>query len=244
MRISRVAVPALAIALMAGCSSSPDRAVTVGQASSSSSAAAQQTSAQPKPRGAGDELTSAQAKAGLLTVADLPTGWSAAANFPPSTNNSTVTPAVCQTVFDKMDATKAGAKATVKATASFTTGGALGQQLTMDIASFDADNQAAKIQAVATALTKCAHVTATDAKGAKVSMDMTGLSFPNLGDQTFALRVTAKSGALTIVVDLATVAIGHNFVTFTAAGLQPLPGADLEKIARAGITKVGRAAAS
>ena len=242
MRIPRVAVPALAIALLAGCSSSPERAVTVGQASSNPPT--QQTSAQPKPHGAGDELTAAQARAGLLSVTDLPTGWSAATNFPPSTNNSTVTPAVCQTVFDKLDPAKGATKAKVKATASFTTGGALGQQLTMDIASFDAENQAAKIQAVADALTKCAHVTVTDAKGAKAAMDMTGLSFPNLGDQTFAFRVTAKSGALTIVVDLATVAIGHNFVTFTTAGLQPLPGADLEKIARAGVTKVGRAAAS
>lgn len=57
---------------------------------------------------------------------------------------------------------------------------------------------------------------------------MTGLSFPNLGDQTLAFRATAKAEGIDVVLDVVFVAVGHNIVSFTAAGPQPISGADLK----------------
>ena len=54
-------VPLIAVGiLLAGCARTPERAATVG--TQSAAPAPQETSAAPKPKGAGDALTAAQAK--------------------------------------------------------------------------------------------------------------------------------------------------------------------------------------
>ena len=78
----------------------------------------------------------------------------------------------------------------------------------------------------------------------RMPMTMTGLSFPNLGDQTLAFRAKAKSEGIEVVIDAVFVAVGHNVVSFTAAGLSPMAGDDLETVARAGMKKVAAAAKS
>ena len=47
-----------------------------------------------------------------------------------------------------------------------------------------------------------------------------------------------------VVGDFVFVATGHNTVSFIAAGLEPMPVTELEKIARAGMTKLAVAAKS
>jgi hypothetical protein len=61
------------------------------------------------------------------------------------------------------------------------------------------------------------------------------------GPSTIALRVEVSSyssGDQTVVLDLVAVGVGHNVVTFMAAGLNPLPTPQLEQIARAGVAKM------
>ena len=47
-----------------------------------------------------------------------------------------------------------------------------------------------------------------------------------------------------VVIDFVFVATGHNTVSFTTAGFQPIPGTELEKIARSAMTKLAVAAKS
>jgi hypothetical protein len=76
----------------------------------------------------------------------------------------------------------------------------------MEVASFDEDGQAGNIQSVADALTKCSTITSTE-DGQTAEITMTGLSFPNLGDQTLALRINVKMGEIEAVSDGVFVAV-------------------------------------
>ncbi|MGL5851856.1 MAG: hypothetical protein ACRCZD_13845 [Phycicoccus sp.] len=204
---------------------------------------AEPTTAAPKPKGAGDELNAEQVKAALLTVGDLPTGWAAAEPEPEEEDESTIEPASCQRLFDQMDSAKLEVKAKHKAKASFEQGGMLGIQLEEEVSSFADDGQSGRVKELAEALTTCPKVTIVDG-GERTPMTMAGLSFPNLGDQTLAFRATLTSDGVDVVADIVFVAVGRNVITFTAGGLQPMPGTDFEAIARAGVSKVAAAAKS
>lgn len=235
-------LPLIAVGiLLAGCAGTPERAATVG--TQSAAPAPQEKAAAPKPKGAGGALTAAQAKSGLLAVGDMPTGWAAAKNDPDTTTDPKIEPASCQKMFDDMDAKNGGKKAKVKQKATFSEGGMLGTQLVMEVASFEDDAQGDKVQAIAAALTKCSNIKSTE-DGQTAQLALNGLSFPNLGDQTFALRASVKMKDIEAVSDMVFVAVGHNIVSFTTVGFQPMKGADLEKIARTGMTKVAQAAKS
>lgn len=233
-------VPLIAVGiLLSGCAGTPERAATVG--TQSAAPAPQERSQAPKPKGAGDGLTAAQAKSGLLSVGDMPTGWAAAKNDPDNTTDPKIEPASCQKMFDDMDAKTGGKKAKVRQKATFSEGGMLGTQLVMEIASFEVDAQGDKVQAIANALTKCSTIKSTQ-DGQTAELTLNGLSFPNLGDQTLALRANVKMKDIEAVTDMVFVAVGHNIISFTTVGFQPMKGADLEKIARTGMTKVAQAA--
>lgn len=244
IRLGRLlAVPTLVIlGALSACSSDPERAATVGTASPAAPVA-ETTKAAPKPKGAGDELSAKQVQAALLTVGDMPTGWAAAEPEPDEEDNSTVEPASCQKLFDQMDSTKQDVKAQHKAKASFEQGGLLGLQFEEEVASFADDGQGDKVQDVAQALTKCPKLVIVDGAD-RTPMTMTGLSFPNLGDETLAFRATATSEGIEVVLDVVFIAVGHNIVSFTAGGLQPMPGTELEAVARSGMDKVAAAAKS
>ena len=233
-------VPLVAIGiLLTGCAGTPERAATVG--TQSAGPAPQERSQAPQAKGAGDGLTAAQAKSGLLAVGDMPTGWAAAKNDLDDNRDPKIEPASCQKMFDDMDAKTGGKKAKVKQKATFSEGGMLGTQLVMEIASFENAEQGDKVQAIANALTKCSTIKSTQ-DGETAELTLNGLSFPNLGDQTLALRAKVKTKDIEAVTDMVFVAVGHNIVSFTTVGFQPMKGADLEKIAQTGMTKVAQAA--
>lgn len=241
-RHSFVVVPVIGAGiLLSGCAGTPERAATVG--TRSAAPAPQERSQAPSLEGAGDGLTAAQAKSGLLSVGDMPTGWAAAENEPDNTTNPKIEPASCQKMFDDMDAKTGGKKAKVKQKATFSEGGMLGTQLVMEIASFEDDAQGDKVQAIANALTKCSTIKSTQ-DGQTAELTLNGLSFPNVGDQTLALRANVKMKDLEAVTDMVFVAVGHNIISFTTVGFQPMKGTDLEKIARTGMTKVAQASKS
>ncbi|GAB3069298.1 hypothetical protein [Pedococcus soli] len=243
IRTARLALPVVVLALaLTACGNAPERAVTVGTESPAAKAA-QTSEAAPKPQGAGDKLDAKQVKAALLAVGDMPTGWAAAESEPEKDDTSTVEPASCQKLFDNMDTSGKKVKAKHKASASFTQGGMLGVQFEEEVASFDDDNQGDHVEGLGKVLTECSKMTVVDG-AERMPMTMTGLSFPNLGDQTLAFRAKAKSEGIEVVIDAVFVAVGHNVVSFTAAGLTPMAGDDMEKVARAGMAKVATAAKS
>ena len=243
MRSRLLVVPAMAVLAITGCSSAPERASTIGGSTASGAVTQEQTSEAPKPKGAGDRLSRAQAKSALLTVSDLPTGWASEKSKPDKKSSSKIEPASCQKMFDELSAKTEGKKAKVKEKATFSQGGMLGANLETEVSSFDTEVQSDRIKNIVAALTKCADITSTE-NGKKAEIQMSALSFPNLGDQTLAMRMKVKTQGISGVADVVLVSVGHNVVSFMTAGLQPIPGPELEKIARAGVTKLGTAAKS
>ena len=254
MRSRLLCLPMIVAFAVAGCSTAPERAATVGVPTMSGASAqppvasAQPPASQaPKPKGAGDQLTSAQAKAALLTVADLPTGWASVKSTADDQSTSKIEPVACQTTydeltapFDELAATSVGKGAKVKEKATFSKDLSV---LEMQVSSFETDNRGDQIKNLGERLTKCAKMTSTK-KGVKTETTMTPLSFPNLGDRSLVVRMNEKNQLMDVVADFVFVATGHNTASFMAAGFQPIPGTELEKIARAGMTKLAVAAKS
>jgi hypothetical protein len=238
MRSRLLYLPMIVVFAAAACSTAPDRATTIGAQPAAATPAQEPVSQAPKPKGAGDQLTSAQAKAAMLTVADFPTGWASDKSLEPSDGTAKIEPVACQKMDDEMITVGKGAKVKEKATFSKNL-----SVLEMQVSSSDADDRSDQVKNLGDMLAKCAHYTSTGKSG-KIESTLSPLSFPNLGDQTLAVRVNQKSDLMDVVGDYVFVATGHNTVSFIAAGLEPIPGAELEKIARTGMTKLAVAAKS
>jgi hypothetical protein len=237
----------IAVLAVAACSTAPDRATTISMQPAAATPAQTPVSQAPKPKGAGDQLTSTQAKAALLTVADLPAGWASEKSTADDQSTSKIEPVACQTTydeltapFDELAATSVGKGAKVKEKATFSKDLSV---LEMQVSSFETNNRGDQIKNLGERLTKCAKMTFTK-KGVKTEMTLSPLSFPNLGDQSLAVRMNEKFEGMDAVGDFVFVATGHNTVSLMTASLQPFPGTELEKIARSAMTKLAVAAKS
>lgn len=94
-------------------------------------------------------------------------------------------------------------------------------EITSDVEafSFENDAQGDKVQTIASALNKCSTIKSTQ-DGQTAELTLNGLSFPNLGDQTLALRANVKMKDIEAVTDMVFVAVGHNIVSFTTVGFR------------------------
>jgi hypothetical protein len=235
-------VLALTAVAVTGCGTDrPERADTV---SGSETTQTQQPAGTEAPKAAGRTLTDKQAKAALLTVQDLPTGWSvdpdASSDDQGDDDDSRITePAACADLFDSLDD---GKDSVAEATGNYTAGG-FGPFLEHTVTSHSKD-PADGMDAVTAALSECPKFTMTDADGTKMQMKVSALSFPNLGDRTLALRMSGNSDEIDIVMDLVYIAVGRNGITLGAGGLTPIAGDDLEQLATAAVDKLAAAAKS
>lgn len=220
---------ALSVALaLAGCGEDPpERADTIAAEQPAA------TSAPPeKPAGNGETLSKKEAKAALLTVEDLPSGWSKAAQPDDGDSKAKTEPARCAAILEALDK---AADPVAKAEAQFEQGL---QLLEHSVTSFE-DDAEGLVKKATDAFSRCSSFTSTEPDGTRLEVKMSALSFPNLGDRTLAVRMTGSGGQIDIVLDIIMIAIGHNGVGIIAGGLTPVPGADLEAIARKAVTKLG-----
>jgi hypothetical protein len=84
--------------------------------------------------------------------------------------------------------------------------------------------------------------TSTTKDGSSATFQASGLSFPNVGDRTLAVRLKAKTDGIDIVVDVIYIAKGNNGIALLVTGLQPLGGATLESLARKAVAHLDAAA--
>jgi hypothetical protein len=212
---------------LAGCGDDPPaRADTIA----GDEPAATSAPAEPVVAG-GETLTKKQAKASLLTVKDLPTGWAKETKAEEEDGESKTEPARCAALFDSLDT---GGDPVVQAEARFAQGF---QLLEHSVTSFE-DDVDGLVKDAADAFSKCSTFTAIEPDGSRVEAKMSALSFPNLGDRTLAVRMTGASDGVDVVLDIVMIAIGHNGVGILAGGLTPIPGAELEAIARKAVAKL------
>jgi hypothetical protein len=241
VKIISFALVAMLATAVSGCSEDrPERADTVTGATQETSPTSGESAEAPEV--AAGALTQAQVEAALLTLEDLPSGWSintSSADFEES--EDTTEPPECGVLFDSLD--EAAMTPVAKAEAEFTAGD-LGPFLFHAVQSFEED-VAGHIESVTDVLNQCPEFSSTDAAGVRTEFSTAPLSFPNLGDQTWALRLQGSSQDIDIVFDVVSIALGQNLITLVAVGfqlLQPIPGSELESAATTAVQKLEAAA--
>jgi hypothetical protein len=177
-----------------------------------------------------DGLTAAQLKAALLTLDDMPTGWTQEKVTPDDGKDPKITPAECEAIGDATDG-----KPDAKAESKFSAGG-FGPTLEQSIASWG-EETAGMIVKAKNALAKCRKFKSAQ-DGEALTFQVAGLSFPNIGDRTLAVRMTTQAEGLDATFDVVYVAVGKNSVSLIAGGLQPVDGEKLEGIARKAVQHV------
>lgn len=239
-------VPLLAAALLvlSGCAEErSSRAQTVDPPSESSAAtepAPAESSAAEPDDAAGEQLTQEQADAALLTVQDLPTGWTTDPAAEEDDGPDDITePAECAQIFQALEDQQ---DPVAQAEADFTAGG-FGPFLSQSVSSFD-DSTTDALAAVTEALNACPTFTSIDADGVRAEFTAAPLSFPNVGDSTVAVRLSASTEDFDLAFDVVAVSLGNNGMTIVAGGLTPMDGVQLEQVVRAGVSRIATAAQS
>lgn len=243
-----VSAVALAAALtLAGCSNSPpDRAETVGESSADTGESAPEASPETEEvelDTVGRELTSEEAKAALPPVSALPTGWSV---DPENTLNDdsesdaesegTIQPAECQTIMDDLSEEQ-DQEPTGEASTTYTAG-MLGPFLGVEINSFADEVPEDSFKKVLDALSTCSEITSTE-DGTTTTFKISSLSFPNLGEESAAIRMSGESEGMAVGLDMVVIRAGHNIVTLSQASVGGATGSDaLEKAARTTVTNM------
>jgi hypothetical protein len=180
-------------------------------------------------------LTQRQLESALLTVEDMPTGWSVDTSED-SDSEDVVEPAECGALFETLDKAP---DPVAKAEAAFTAGG-LGPFLEHGVTSFE-ESTADQLDLVVDTLNQCPEFSSTDAEGVTTEFTTAPLSFPNLGDRTLALRFQGSTGGIDVVVDALFIAIGSNGISIVVGGLVPMEGQELESIATTAVEKLNDA---
>lgn len=239
--IGIVAMAALPLTA-AGCGDDrPDRAVTVDPQGTSAAENAPDAEIVEAPEApAGQQLNKAQINKALLTVADLPGGWTASPADDDDDSEDTVSPPKCQDVLDALDGTSTDAAA--EGEANFNKGGPFGTILSQTISSYADEVDAGRVQKIADAFSDCPTFNSTDADGEVSKVTVSPMSFANLGDQTLAFAMTLESAGFAVSVNVAYVVIGHNVVSMVNGGLAGADGAQLQKLAKQAITKLEKTA--
>lgn len=233
----RVSLIAAAVALIAGCgdASHADRAVTVSGGTTPSTT----VKAAAPVRAAGQVLSALQAKAAIPAVSELPTGWSLdpdkTAGDDGSNDKSTVSPARCKAIFDQLDKSNRS-KPVAKAEGDFKAG-ELGPFMSVTVDSYREARQSPTFADATRAFSNCRSFTATDSSG-PTTFNVVPLSFPNLGDETIALRLTGKSQGINFTADVVSVHIQHNYIGVIGIGILSNDTAALEKAARVAVSRL------
>ena len=241
--IGASAVVAVLSLVATGCGGDrAERAVTVDpQKSSSTPDSAEEAEVVEAPEDpAGDQLSKAQIGRALLSVSDLPAGWTATPAEDDEESEDTVSPPKCKDVLDALDETSTDAAA--EGEANFNKGGPFGTILSQTISSYADPVDSSRVQKIADAFSNCPTFKSTDSDGEVSEITVSPMSFANLGDQTLAFAMTLESSGFAVSVNVAYVVIGHNVGAMVNGGLAGADGAQLEKLAKQAITKLEKTA--
>lgn len=229
----RTLFPALAFVVLAAGCSSPDRADTIGSAPTSAAAARRPAPAARPP------ATKAQLQSALPTIREMPTGF--AVNTAENSNDDVVDQPACRTLFDGLEQ-RAATTPVAKAGVSYVGGGTFGATLAADASSYrDAAVLTRSIQDMAAAFDRCGTYTSHSRKNGTTSAGrVTALSFPKLGDQTFAARFRVTSQGFEVSADLVLVRVGRCSASVIYGGIVATDYALLERSARSITQRLGK----
>ncbi|GAA4927777.1 hypothetical protein [Actinoplanes utahensis] len=224
----------LTIAALAGCGADgEDRAGTVGQPTGAGTVG-QSTGAAPAQPGAGS-YSADQVKAALLTVADLPTGWSAEPDDGSAPEDASENYAECP----EFAAVVKKAAGVEQLDADFKS--PAGTSLDETIMTLNESGARDLVAGYAKGVAACPKLTTKTDGGTTFDMYMTALSFPKLADETVAHRVTAEVSGTTVNLDMVLVRRGGVVITLVQTATGVIDTAVTEDVARRALTKAEKA---
>ena len=199
------------------------------RAAAASPAAAQESPA--ASASASPTLTDAQARAALISGADLGEAWSATQGgatwrdgLLKSTTDAAGKDADCGRLLDGVYTEELlGEPKGVRAAAGFDDADNQGQ-LHYQVAAYGKSDVDAKLAWLKSLPAKCAQFTATDVRGGRQTVQVAPVALPGVGEAREGLRVTmagaeADDGAPALTLDVAAVRVGDHAVLVTNGGL-------------------------
>lgn len=194
-----------------------------------------------------DPLTDAQIEKALLAVDDLPSGWSVSADDEDededddSDSETSADNPECQKLMDAMDGDDES-EAFGEGEVSFQQS-EWGPFLSQSVSSKEGDEIEKAMTAFREAFETCESFTETDADGTKTEFKISDMSFPDLGDDTVALKMSAEAEGFPVDVPLVVVRVDQNVILLASFGIgQGMDAKELETVARTAVTKVKAAA--
>lgn len=234
MRYAPAARPLLAAALSAALSLTATACSTGGREASRAAATAPVTTrppaALPSPAypstAVPPVLTRGQARAALITGADLGEAWEptrGAATWRDEVLKATAEPPDCRRLLDVLyteDLFGAGPAPRATTALDDAADGSDGAQLHYRITSHRAADLDRTLAWLGTLPDTCGHFTARAARGATRDVRVTGMTLPESGDTRQGLRVTVSgaapdAGSVALTVDLAAVRVGDDALSLT-----------------------------
>lgn len=212
----------LTIGALAGCGAAEDdRAGTIDRPTAGA------TGGQPSSAG--------QVRDALLTVADLPTGWTAE---PDDGSAADKDPSGQYAECPKFAAVVKKAAGLEQVDAEFTSPAGT----SLDETIMRSDEAAARdlIAGYAEGVASCPKLTGTT-DGVAFDMDLTALSFPKLADETFAHRVSAKVTGTSVTMDMVLVRRGPVVITIVHSAPGPIDTTVTEDITRRALARADKA---
>lgn len=167
---------------------------------------------------------SADLEKALIKLSDLPTGWTADTSIDDSSDDE---PGVCN-----MLSINAEHPAARKAEASFT-GGQLGPFLNQLIAEYNDDEAEIAIQSGRDAI---ACGSWTDGDG--VEWTINEMSFPDVGDEKIAIKVTGTSDGFAITAEMIVIRDGNKLISVTHSGLGSVDSSLTEQVVRTSLDRL------
>jgi hypothetical protein len=239
---SALAIGAVCAALLTGCASRPERALTVADVEKTSTTAPNISDA------AGNLLDRKAVDSAILPPAAVQAGWSGSFDdsnsaSSASSNGSTVSPSTCK-LFSKggltsFDTAAASKKPVAKASESYSpddssSASSLAKSgIQLSVASFRDTIDPGRLSDLRDQLKLCRSVTLTTKDGVTGEIHLYPVSMPNYGDQTLAFRLQASISIVTLIVDATLITKGHNLVVITQTGLGGLkPSLDTKVASR------------
>lgn len=207
-----------AIAL-AGCGGEdpPERAGTVEESSGGTSGTT--ASSDVELHAVGRTLDDDEAEAALPDVSSLPTGWSVDTDTSDDSDDESegkVKPAECEAILEDVS-DGWNEEPTGEAEQAYAAGG-MGPFMEVGISSFDKEYPEDAFGELLEAFEDCPEFTSVE-DGDSTTFKVSSLSFPNLGEETAAVRMAAESDGIPIGVDLVVIRAGHTVISLAHSSI-------------------------
>jgi hypothetical protein len=164
-----------------------------------------------------------QLNSALLTLGDLPTGWTTTAPQPDNPEDN-----ICD--FDEKTVSQPLADLKVDFQRAET-----GPFLVQTLQSYEGDGAEKVLSAFLEKFQSCSSWTTTDDKGKQTKWQVSGLSFPKSGDQTIAMRIASEATILGILeLDFVVIRRGRiiNAVGYGELGFKGIDSSQTEQFVK------------